>query len=105
MRPLTTEYDDDDAIRRTLSPAMWAAVIVVTALARDVDTQYVYTTTTDGPTSPTSTDRLDVVNSRTGPRLVPAAHPHRRRDGNPSAPCHRDAIARSLLLDGPASAH
>jgi len=44
----TTEYDDDGTIHRTLSPAMRAAVLAVTPLVGDVDTQHVYPTTTDG---------------------------------------------------------
>jgi hypothetical protein len=37
MRPLTKEYNDDGTIHRTLSPAMRAALLAVTALAGDVD--------------------------------------------------------------------
>ena len=37
MRPLTTEYNDDGTIHRTLSPAMRAVVLAVTALAGDVE--------------------------------------------------------------------
>jgi hypothetical protein len=37
MRPSTTECNDDGTIHRTLSPAMRAVVLAVTALAGDVD--------------------------------------------------------------------
>jgi hypothetical protein len=37
MRPSTRAYDDDGTIRRTLSPAMRAVVLAVTALAGDVE--------------------------------------------------------------------
>ena len=41
-RPSTKEYNDDDGtIHRMLSAAMRAAVLAVTALACDVDTQHV----------------------------------------------------------------
>jgi len=69
MRASTTEYNDNDGtIQRTLSAAMRAAVLAVTALAGDVDTPYLCTPRRAmGPTSPTSTDRSTWCNSRTGP--------------------------------------
>jgi hypothetical protein len=91
MRPSTTEYnnddddddDDDCTIHRTLSAAMRAAV---TALAGDVDTQYVYTTTTDGSDLTDVYGPLDVVQLANGtPGSYRQHHPQLLRDGNPSA--------------------
>ena len=83
--PSTTEYNDDDdgTIHRTLSAAMRAAV---TALAGDVDTQYVYTTTTDGSDLTDVYGPLDVVQLANGtPGSYRQHHPQLLRDGNPSA--------------------
>ena len=111
MRPSTTEYidnddddDDDGTIHRTLSAAMRAAV---TALAGDVDTQYVYTTTTDGSDLTDVYGPLDVVQLANGtPRLLPAAPSTTSTGREPKrTPRHRDAIAWSLPLpNGAASA-
>ena len=68
--PSTTEYNDDDddgTIHRVLSAAMRAAVLAVTALAGDVDTQYVYTTTIDGSDLIDVYGPLDVVQLANGP--------------------------------------
>jgi hypothetical protein len=59
--------DDDGTIHRTLSAAMRAAVLAVTALAGDVETSTSTRRRPMGPTSPTSTDRSTWCNSRTGP--------------------------------------
>ena len=81
MRPSTTEYnnddddddDDDCTIHRTLSAAMRAAV---TALAGDVDTQYVYTTTTDGSDLTEVYGPLDVVQLANGTPSPYRQHTH-----------------------------
>jgi len=71
--PSTTEYNDGGTIHRTLSAAMRAAV---TALAGDVDTQYVYTTTTDGSDLTDVYGPLDVVQLANGTPSPYRQHTH-----------------------------
>ena len=109
MRPSTKEYNDDDdddddgTIHRTLSAAMRAAV---TALAGDVDTQYVYTTTIDGSDLIDVYGPLDVVQLANGPPARTGSTPTTSTGREPKrTPRHRDAIAWSLPLpNGAASA-
>jgi hypothetical protein len=85
---------------------MRAVVLAVTALAGDVDTQYGSTTTTGGSDLTDVYGPLHAVQLANGtPGSYRQHHPQLRRDGSPSAPRHRDAIAWSLplslpLLDG-----
>jgi hypothetical protein len=79
-------------------------VLAVTALAGDVGTQYVYTTTTDGSELTDVYGPLHAVQLANETPGAYRQHTQLLRTGNPSAPRHRDAIAWSLLLDGAASA-
>ena len=102
----TTEYDDDGTIHRTLSPAMRAAVLAVTPLVGDVDTQHVYPTTTDGSDLTDVYGPLHVVQLANGTPGSYRQHTHNFYGTGTHVHLVTDTIARSLsLLDGQRAPH